>query len=320
MKKIVISLVTYNGGEHIQPCLEGIARQTGVGYELVVFDNASSDSTSASIVRLASQAQCIASEQNVGFAAAHNQVMRVTDSDYVCVLNQDCLLEPDYLYRCAEFLDSHPDVASVTGLLIRVPSLTERGPCDTVDAYGMYMTPWAHVTNYRQNTLAKEIQHDQEVIGVSATAAVYRRSALQDVACDAGEVFDEDFFMYKEDVDLALRLRLRRWRAYALNNTRAYHIRTTQPALFSRESQRINEWSYRNNWYILMKDIPLSMWMKNGLWIGLYEWLKFFYLLTFETQTLHVLPDVWKNRKKMLAKRAQIMKRRNSVTDLIPNP
>ncbi len=320
MNKLVISLVTYNGAPYMRSCLESIEAQTFTDYELIVGDNASSDTTVDLIRQFYPNTQCMLKEENTGFAAGHNSIVQSSHSEYVCVLNQDCVLDSNYLQECVGYLDSHPDVASVTGLLIRVPSLTDKGPCDTVDAYGLHMTAWAHVKNYRENTPVKDIHESEEVVGVPATAAVYRRAALDDIVDQQGDFFDEDFFMYKEDVDLALRLRLRGWRAYALNTTRGYHIRTTHPALFSRPSQRINEWSYRNQFYILIKDITTKQWIRNGVLISTYEVIKFFYLLLFETSTLKVLANVWHNRKKMFAKRAIIMKRKSALGSLTPNP
>lgn len=307
--KLCVSLVTYNGEKYLQQCLESIAKQSFQNFELVVLDNGSSDGTIEIIKKYAPKARIIESAKNLGFAAGHNQVLRESSSEYVCVLNQDCALESDYFKECVQFLDLHSDVGSMSGLLVRVPSLTEKGPCDTVDAYGLVFTSYLSVKNYRQSTRVSTIKKEEEVVGVPATAALYRRTALEDVVIDSGEVFDEDFFMYKEDVDLALRLRLRGWRAFGIPSARGYHIRTTQPALFSRDSQRINEWSYRNHLYVLIKDIPKSFWLRNGLWICGYEFAKFFYIALFETKTLRGLRDVWGMRKKMFSKRKSIMER-----------
>lgn len=307
-KKLCISLVTYNGEQYLQSCLESIAKQSFQNFELVILDNGSSDKTIEIVKRYAPTAHIIQSEKNLGFSGGHNKIIKESDSEYVCVLNQDCVLEPTYLNECIQFLDMHGDVGSTTGLLIKVPSLTERGPCDIVDAYGLVISSHLSVKNYRQGVPISAIKNEEEVGGVPATAALYRRSALDDIAHEDGTFFDEDFFMYKEDIDLALRLRLRGWRAYGIPEAQGYHIRTTQPALFSRKSQRINEWSYRNHFYILIKDIPRSFLLRNGIRIGVYELAKFFYLLIFETKTLRVLPEVWKMRKKMLTKRAWIMK------------
>ncbi len=359
MTKVVISLVTYNGEKYLQPCLESIERQTLTDYELVVLDNASNDGSLDVVSRIAPHARIIASEKNIGFAKGHNEVIRITQSEYVCVINQDLVLEPDYLEQCVHFMDSHLQTGSVTGVLIRVPSLTAMGPRDTIDTYGLVISKAMRAKDAGAGMSVASVPPYRDIVGVSATAALYRRTALEDVAiavcvnCEerhsqssrvrgAGEdrskvymeihrrepepgtkqsadcecryeYFDEDFFMYKEDVDLALRLQARGWRAAPVPDARGYHIRTTDPALLKRPSVLINQWSYRNQIYILIKDVSASHWLKYGAIIDIYEIAKFFYLLLFERSTLAGLADVWRNRKKMLAKRNTIMNSRATV-------
>ena len=309
MKKLAISLVTYNGEQYLEACLLSIARQTFQDFQLVVFDNASYDDTLQLVKKYAPDATVIQSEKNGGFAAGHNAGIRAMESEYVCVLNQDIVLEPNYFQECISVMDRHSDGGSVTGLLIRVPSLTEMGPCDTIDSYGLSFSPFFSVKNYKQGTPVATAIKEEEVTGVPATAAIYRKKALEDIRDDDGWYFDEDFFMYKEDIDLALRLRLRGWKSWSLPETQGYHIRTTRPALFDRASEQINRWSYRNHFFILIKDVPARYWLRNGLFISVYEIAKFFYLLCCERSTLIALRDVWKMRKKMFLKRERIMQR-----------
>lgn len=315
MAKAVISLVTYNGEHYLPSCLESIASQTFRDYSLVILDNASSDKTRDSIAKFAPNARVIASELNIGFARGHNEVIRQTQSEYVCVLNQDLVLEPDYLERCVHSMDQSPRAGSASGLLLRVPSLTADTPRDTIDTYGIVLSRTMRAKDAGAGMPLASLAMQQKIIGASGTAGLYRRSALEDVAisvCDncgcRFEYFDEDFFMYKEDVDLALRLQLRGWSAVAVLDARGYHVRTTDPALFKRPSALINQWSYRNQMYILIKDVSVSHWLKYGIAICFFEVAKFFYLLIFERTTLRALGDVWRNRKKMLAKRSYIMK------------
>ncbi|MBI4599381.1 glycosyltransferase family 2 protein [Candidatus Uhrbacteria bacterium] len=326
MHDLVISLVTYNSEMYLQSCLESIFSQTFKDYELILFDNASVDGTRNSIMRLAPHARRIFSEKNIGFAGAHNEVIRTTCSSYVCVLNPDLVLEPDYLERCIAECEMRPALGSVTGLLIRVPALTGTAPRDTIDSYGLVVSKTGRAANAGEGVPVSALCAPRRIMGVPATAAVYRRSALDDSALDRStvrdgsdtEYFDEDFFMYKEDVDLALRLRLRGWDASAVLEARAYHVRSTSPALFKRPSPLINQWSYRNHFSILIKDVEARTWARWGFLIVLYELAKFFYLACFERSTLTALADVWKNRKKMLAKRSSIMRRRTPPRTLTP--
>ncbi len=310
MNTLVVSLVTFNGAAHVQHCLNSLKRQTLRDFALVVFDNASTDSTIDIVREWAPHARIIQSKKNVGFGVGHNEVIRHTLSKYVCVLNQDCALEPDYLQVCVDFLNGDAHTGSVTGGLLTVQSLTDRPHHGTVDTLGLEMSLPMHVSNLGAGTNSRSWSHSLQVRGVPATAALYRRSALDDISLTMNgirEYFDEDFFMYKEDIDLALRLELRGWKSCGLPQARGYHIRTTKNSLFSRESQNINRWSYRNHFYILIKDLRSRIWLKQGAAIFFYECIKFLYLLLFETKTLGALRDVWNMKEKMLAKRTMIM-------------
>ncbi|MEK7122809.1 MAG: glycosyltransferase family 2 protein [Patescibacteria group bacterium] len=303
--KLIISLVTYNSATHLSACLGSIAKQTFREYQLVCRDNCSTDDSVVSIQRLASDARVVRESENTGFSKAHNATIRETSSDYVCILNADIVLEPNYVAACISYLDAHPSVGSVTGLLIRVRALTERPKQGTIDASGITLLRTGRAVLTDAGKPAGTVSEIKQVFGVPATAAFYRRSALDDAAID-GEVFDEDFFMYKEDVDLAMRLRVHGWESVVIPSARAYHIRSTDSHLLSRPSAWINRLSYRNHWLFLLKSLPRSFWLRNGLWIVPFEIGKFFYLLLTEPRTLAALVDVWKLRTKMFGKRNKL--------------
>lgn len=311
MAKLAISLLTYNSEKYLEYALKSIETQEFRGFELIVRDNNSTDESAAFASRLAPYAIVISQKTNDGFSRAHNATIRDTTSEYVCILNPDLALSENYLDVCISFLDSHPEVGAVSGLLIRVKSLTETGSSDIIDSSGLYLSKTGRVFNLFAGKPLSAVSKPLRVLGTPATAAVYRRSALDDVAI-RGEYFDEDFFMYKEDVDLALRLALRRWEVYTIPWCRAWHVRSTSSKIFSRPSLFVNRLSYRNHWYMLIKSVPRKFFIRYGFLIVFFEFCKFLYLIFAEPSTLLALADVRKNAKKMFEKRKNIMARKTA--------
>jgi GT2 family glycosyltransferase len=304
---VVISLVVYNGERFVQACLASIRAQTYTDYSLVIFDNASSDNSRELIRQFAPRATLIFEKENIGFSRAHNHVIRSTESDFIFILNQDCVLPGDYIDRCVATLGNGTMRSSVTGSLVRTDGLTDVPQNGTVDTLGLCITRSFHVANRGAGLPASAIPPQPfEVFGVSATAALYRRQALEDIAHHIGspEYFDEDFFMYKEDVDLAFRLHQRGWEAWCEPRARGSHLRSTESRLFSRANPVINMRSYQNHLLFLMKNITWPLALRYGLFILVYEILKVGYLMLWEPMTLRALWRAWKLRNQMKKKRS----------------
>lgn len=306
-----ISLVTFNGENDIPLCLRSIGLQTIRPNEYAIIDNNSNDSSVRHILKESVEADITISDHNDGFGRAHNLNIRKSTSDYILILNQDLVLDTNYCEALIHFLNEHPDVGSVTGKILRVAALDSIPANLGIDACGISVSVSLHVSNTHSGKKSDQCKHDHEVFGVPATCALYRRSALEDCAIDKNgikEYFDEDFFMYKEDVDLAYRLRLRGWKSYCITRAIAYHVRTAKSAylVMNRGSAPVRYWSYRNHWYVLIKNIPLQLVWRIGFFVVAYELGKFLYLILFERSTLAALIDVKKNYKTMLKKRNNI--------------
>jgi GT2 family glycosyltransferase len=172
---------------------------------------------------------------------------------------------------------------------------------------------------------ADESQYDAatEVFGVSAAAALYRREALEDVRL-GNEFFDDDFFAYKEDVDLAWRLQRRGWSSRYVPNAVAYHHRGVQGdtrsdarIAFQRRhhSRFVNGYSYSNHLAMLVKNESALTMFLDFPWIFWYELKKFMFILLFEQSTLrsigrffHMLPSMLK-KQRMLRRQAKVSSR-----------
>ena len=318
-KKLTISLVTFNGSASIRSCLEGIKQQTVFRQcELIVFDNASNDDTVSIVEQEYPEAIIVRSFFNKGFAVGHNDVIRRTRTPYILILNQDVLLESTYCAECISFLDTNAKAGSVTGAVVQASSLTPLVTTGIIDTCGLQVKKeFHHFSNYARGRLPATCMSTKEVFGIAGTAAVYRVTALKDTAVSLGEreeYFDEDFFMYKEDIDLAYRLQWRKWHAYLVPGARAYHIRTAKSAFLiaNRGVRRIARWSYRNHFFLLMKNMSVGVMYRFGFSMFLYECAKFFYLCIREPYVIGALGEVFTLRKRIRQKRQVILSRRSA--------
>lgn len=316
--RVSINLVTWNGKKYLPFCLDSVFKQTFRDFSLFILDNGSTDGTVEYLKNFQfpiPDFKTAFNEKNIGFAAGHNQAIEATKSEYILLLNQDIILESDFLSNVVKFLDAHPEVGAVTGKLLRWDFCNGK-KTDMLDSAGLKI--WK---NHRLAELGSGEQDGEnwkrpfEVFGVSGAAAVYRRSALESSAI-FGEYLDPDFFSYKEDIDLAYRLRLFGWKSWFLPEAVGYHDRTARSdnggdveaaRRRKNKSSFVNYHSYKNHLFFLTKNVPAGIWLRYGCRIKWYELRKFIYLLFFEPRTLRGIWEFLKKLPKMRKKRKWIM-------------
>ncbi|MFZ5391368.1 MAG: glycosyltransferase family 2 protein [Patescibacteria group bacterium] len=327
LNRLTISLVTHNGQRWLPYCLESIAKQTWQDFFFLIIDNGSLD-RSVFIINdflnkhsdFKSRSRLIQHKTNVGFARAHNQALAWSDSQYVFLLNQDIKLSDSYLSDLIGQLDKQPAAAAATGRLRRwILSAAEGGEISETDGKFLIDSAGLFIKRSRrvQDRGAGQIdigQYDKPslVFGVSGAAPVYRRSALQAVAI-GNEILDEDFFSYKEDVDLAWRLQRAGYAAIYWPAALAYHDRSLQSgqgwrAYRSIRRQRLSLWrvySWTNHLFVLLKNDSWFNLIRDLPWWGSYELAKLLYMLFLETsifkksliRLLTLTPVMLKKRK-----------------------
>jgi len=320
MSKVSVNLVTWNGAKYILDCLESLFNQTFEDFSLLIIDNGSTDDTLDLINEKYPHLKIVTHKENNGFAKAHNQAIHWTRSEYVLVLNQDIVLGKNFLKELIGFLDKNPEAGAATGKLLR---WQDRQKTNYIDTVGLTVYKNHRVVDMGSGEMDKG-QFDQvkEIFGVSGAAPVYRRRALEQAA-ENNQFFDEDFFSYKEDVDLAYRLRWRGWKAFYVPGALAYHDRSVSGPAKTKTNRRTvsdrkrkspfaNFHSYKNHLFMLTKNAP-----KPSMRIFFYELKKLLYVLFAERNSLKGFKEFRKKRKIFLDKRKKIMDTRKiSLEDM----
>jgi GT2 family glycosyltransferase len=308
--KIAVHIVTYNHSRLIETCLAALR---GLDVVVCIVDNASTDDTVERVRQLGYE--CIANRTNVGYAVAHNQALRETESEYVLTLNPDVILQPGFLETMSRVMDDNPDVGLAAACLLRIESLGETPRI--IDSTGLYMR-----RNRRQGLLFDSApleacpKQPRLILGPDGAAAFYRRAMLEDIAYN-GEVFDEDFFIHKEDIDVCWRALLRGWKSLYIPQAVAWHIRNFRPGQRQAVDPLLKMYAVRNRYLLMLKNEDPALFRWDFFQIVTYDVGIFFYMLLRERSSLRALSSLWQLRRKMLAKRRDIQTRRRATTEQV---
>jgi GT2 family glycosyltransferase len=311
---VTVTLVTYNSGRFIKKCLESVLAQKYPDLELIVIDNASTDGTVDILEQFEGRCRIVYNDRNLGFAAAQNQAIALSRGEWVMTLNPDVLLLPGFIHQLVEAGQLHPRIGAVCGKLLTIKSNFELPDKSMIDSTGMYFTPMLrHLDRGSQQPDNGEYSNMEYVFGATAAAALYRREMIDDVAVD-GEFFDNDFFVYREDADVAWRHQLLGWRCLYTPFARAYHVRNVLPGNRRALPPAINMHSVKNRFLMRIKNITWDLYRRNWLQITMRDLVVIGACLVHEHSSLKAFWTVVTSWRRVMEKRAEIM-RRKRVTD-----
>ena len=181
--KIIVGLVIHNSEKYIHPCLESLLAQNHDNLEVVVFDNASTDDSVQIIRNDFPKIRIIESEENIGFARSHNEILRETVSDFYACINIDMILEPNFLTELLRTIDEKPICGSSGGKLKRWDFLAfsdnarSQGKTNFIDSVGIRIKKSHRFEDIGQG----EVDYGQfddvkAIFGVSGAAALYTKA------------------------------------------------------------------------------------------------------------------------------------------------
>lgn len=242
--RVTAVIPTLGRSPWLVPCLEAL-KKDAPEIEIVVVDQGETPTTTD----LADKT--LRPGRNLGFASATNLGITASSREFVATVNDDALIEPGWTGSLIEALDREPRAAAAQGvnLILQVP--------DLADGCGIAWNRWTQAIQVGHGEPAPAASEPvREVLGVSATAAIYRREALLAIP---GKPFDPDLVSYYEDVDLAVRLRAEGWKALLVPAARARHAGSVTGATMSRERWRL---LYGNRWIVARRAFGGKRWLR----------------------------------------------------------
>uniref|UniRef100_A0A7C6EJN9 Glycosyltransferase n=1 Tax=candidate division WOR-3 bacterium TaxID=2052148 RepID=A0A7C6EJN9_UNCW3 len=282
--EISIVIVNYNVKHFLEQCLMAIKKaRHNLNIEIIVVDNASVDGSQTMVKKKFPDVILIENNQNLGFAKANNKALKIARGKYILILNPDTLIQEDTLLALKTFLDEHPDV-SATGCKLINPDGSFQ-----VASRRSIPTPWVAFTKivglsrifpkskifgrYNMTYISPDMESEVDVL--SGSLMMVRSEILKKVG-----YFDEDYFMYGEDIDLCYKIKKIGGKIYYTPRTKAIH--------YKGESTKKGEFSYITNFYSSMlifidkhfKD-HYSIFVKLLLKTGIYLRAYIAYLISF---------------------------------------
>jgi len=237
---VSIVIVTWNGRQYLEACLNAVAAQVGVRSETILVDNASSDDTVAYVRERFPQVRVVSLPENRGFAGGNNAGVREARGQFVALLNNDTVPEPTWLQTLLSGIDEAAGFALVTSRVVYMhdPRLIDSAGDSMLSAGGAFKRyHGASVDLAREST---------EVFGVCGAACLMPKRVFDELGG-----FDEDFFASHEDVDLSYRARLLGYRCrYVADAVVRHHGSATIGRVSGfavYHGQRNLEWLYVKN-------------------------------------------------------------------------
>src|SRR5579864_9509748 len=314
---VSVTIVTYNSGRFIKRCLESVLDQKYPNLEIIIVDNASTDGTVDLLEQFEDRCQVHYNSVNIGFAAAQNQAIGLSSGEWVLTLNPDVLLMKNFIKDLTEAGQIDPKIGTVCGKLLTIRASFDLPDKQLVDSTGIYFTPMLrHLDRGSQEVDNGHYLNFEYVFGATAAAALYRRQMIEDISI-LGEFFDPDFFVYREDADVAWRAQLMGWRCIYTPMARGYHVRNVLPGNRRALPSVINMHSVKNRFLMRLKNMTPDLYRRNWFSITARDLVVFGACLLHEHSSLKAFAYLARNWRRVWAKRQEIMKRRRAKDDYI---
>lgn len=314
---VSVTIVTYNSGRFIKRCLESVLAQKYSRKEIIVIDNASTDGTIDILEQFEDRCKIVYNDENIGFAAAQNQAIRLSQGHWVLTLNPDVLLLPNFIQSLVDAGQMNPRIGTVCGKLLAILATFDLPDKPLVDSTGIYFTPMLrHLDRGSQEVDNGHYLNYEYVFGATAAAALYRREMIDDIAVES-EFFDEEFFVYREDADVAWRAQLFGWHCIYTPHARGYHVRNVLPGNRRALPPVINMHSVKNRFLMRIKNMTPDLYRKNWLSITARDIVVLGCCLVREHTSLKAFGYLARNWRRVVEKRRYIMANRRATDEYI---
>ncbi|MBI1745447.1 MAG: glycosyltransferase family 2 protein [Acidobacteria bacterium] len=258
MPLVSVIILNWNGKKLLAACLDALAAQTFRDFEVVLLDNGSRDGSAEYVRSQYPWVRLVESSFNLGFAGGNNRALLSAQGELIVTLNNDTQVVPEFVQALVDAASTDPRIGMVAAKMVNFYDHRK------LDSMGIRAAP--NAMGY--NIGVGEMDHGQydaveNLLGPCAGAALYRRALLEEVG-----FFDDDFFAYYEDLDLAWRARLAGWKCALAPAAVVYHIHS---ATGGRGSPFAVYHIQRNKWYALVKNWPASLIFRKLLNILAYD-------------------------------------------------
>ncbi len=265
-----VSVVTpnYNGEKFLKAFFESLNEDSQLIGEVIIVDNGSTDGSREFIKGNSFNfpVKLIENKENLGFSPAVNQGIMESECEYIFSLNNDTEIRKGSIRAMADLMSSDDSIFSVQAKMLQYDN--KELVDDVGDEYNLL--GWTKKTG--ENHKSTEFTEVRDIFSACAGAAMYRKSLLDEIG-----MFDDNFFAYMEDVDLAIRSKISGYRNLLCPDAVVYHIGSAT------SGSRYNEFKVRlaarNNVWVVHKNLPIPMKIVNFIFLFLGFLIKYLFFV-----------------------------------------
>jgi hypothetical protein len=248
MPLITVVVLNWNRADMLADCLKSLFSQSRLPDRIIVVDNGSTDGSVERVRRQFSGIDVIDLPYNMGFCKANNIALKTVETEYVALLNNDAMAHPQWLEKLIHAMTDYPEAGSAASKMLYAdhPELIDRAG----DGYSM---AGAGILRGRRQS-ADRFDSMEWIFGACAGAAIYRMDMLHEIG-----LFDEDFFLLYEDVDLSFRAQLRGYPCLYVPKARVYHWASSS---IGHDSHTSIYYGHRNLEWVYLKNMPKALFVK----------------------------------------------------------
>jgi len=246
MLETSVIIVNYNGKHLLKECLDSIREQTYKDFEIIVVDNASQDGSVTFLRENYPEVKVIQCEKNLGYGGGNNRGLATSEGQYIVFLNNDTKADKDWLSQLVRAAKEDDKIGMCASKILNYDNPR------IIDNTGLIIYPDG-IARGRGRLQEDRGQFDdrREVFFPSGCAGLYKKKMLDEIGW-----FDEEFFLYMDDVDIGLRGRLAGWKCIFVPEAVVYHRYSATTSPYSPLKAYLVE---RNRIWVVLKYYPADM-------------------------------------------------------------
>ncbi|MFH0935280.1 MAG: glycosyltransferase family 2 protein [Candidatus Omnitrophota bacterium] len=311
MSLVSVIIANRNRKTYLRSCLDSLFKQTYGSIETIVVDNGSEDDSQQMLKEEFAQVKLIANEDNLFYCQAQNQGIRIAKGEYLICLNNDVVLEKDFISETLKAANIDQGIGMVCGKIISWDR-------QTIDSAGQILGRSRKPVErgYKKQDTGR-FDRPGYIFSAGGVAPLYRRKMLEEIKVD-GEYFDESYGMFYEDLDIAWRANLFGWKGFYTPRAMAYHRRGGTAKVYTPRIGFLKRYDFvclpaelkisliKNRYMTILKNDCKKDFIINLPWIIAHEIKLWAYIIFFNP---HLIMGIIRNfhcLKTALKKRAKI--------------
>lgn len=321
---VSINIVVYNEEKRIRRCLNSVLAQTYKNVEVLVFDNASEDSTSDTVKKEFPNIKIFTADKNYAFGPGQNRAAKITDGKYIVGVSADIVLAENFIEEVVRVMENDPKIGALQAKIKFISKEGEKS--NIIDTAGFQIFKSRRLVNRGHGEEDRgQYETAEEIFSYEGAVPVWRREAFENCIVrikwrgqEILEAHDEDFWWMSDDIDFGWRMNLFGWKNWYSPKVLAWHERQTTKKLSSnrrdfiqmrkriaKKKKMLDILNYR---LTLIKNDFASGMLKNVFLIAKRELELMTYFILFEPYSLLAYLKIIAKMPKMLKKRSYIMK------------